>query len=80
MIPHSLAMELWQKAKEAKVGLAVKTNNRKALTNQLYEVRKQSGDERLRSISIMFPPNEEEIWLCNHPEERAFDEQDLDKL
>ena len=85
-ISHAAALELWSAALAEEVGIAVKTDNRRALSNQLYFARQRSGNPAFANISIHLPPAEDEIWLVKReapngkPSGRTFEESDLESL
>ena len=48
---------LWTKALAAPIGIAIVTNDRQLLRQQLYRERPNND------FSLMFPEKEDEIWI-----------------
>ena len=64
MISHETAMELWYKAAEAEIGLAVPTDDILYLTQVLYMARSASGDESLKELSLVKAKGE--VWIVKN--------------
>jgi len=62
-LPHETAISLWSRALAAEIGIAIATNSRRALANDLYDARKAAGQAEFSKISIHMPPNPEELWM-----------------
>lgn len=56
-------MKLWEAASKVKVGLAVETDDRKVLQQQLYRARAELGG--YDDIVIVVPATEGELWLVH---------------
>ena len=48
-------------AQEAKIGIVVRTSNRKLLRQRLYKLQKK--DPILADLAITFPDTEDELWI-----------------
>ena len=59
--PTETLLSLWAQALAAEVGIAISTEARRALANELYEARK--GFPEYKAVSIFMPPDEGELWL-----------------
>lgn len=55
--------DLWLAALGSDVGLAVSTNDRRLLREQLYRARSELGDERLEALMISLPDIDNEVWI-----------------
>ncbi len=56
-------LDFWQAALGLKVGLSIKSTNRKLLQAHLYRVRQESGIEAYQDLCICYPDKEGEIWI-----------------
>lgn len=60
-----MLLEYWLLALRSKVGVAIPTNNRALLRQQLYKARYDAKDPRLDDITMIIPEKEDEIWLVH---------------
>lgn len=56
-------LSLWRRAAKAKYGIAISTDDRTLLRQQLYRVRAEAGDEALQEIAMMMSRDGKEVWL-----------------
>lgn len=56
---------LWSRAKQSQLGVAILTNDRQLLREQLYRVRANSGHVFWEDLVITFPANEKELWIVH---------------
>lgn len=57
-------LDLWRAALSCTVGLAVSTNDRKLLQQQLYRARAQEGSVELDQLLISIPDIDGELWIA----------------
>lgn len=57
--------EIWLSALRSSHGLAISTDDRRLLKQQLYATRKAMDDPRLEKFSIHTPETEGELWIVN---------------
>ena len=60
-----MLLEYWLLALRSKVGIAIPTNNRAMLRQQLYKARYEAKDPRLDDLVMIIPEREDEIWLVH---------------
>jgi len=60
-----MLLEYWLLALKSKVGVAIPTDNRAMLRQQLYRARYEAKDPRLDDIVMVIPEKEDEIWLVH---------------
>lgn len=60
-----MLLELWLEALNMPVGLAVQTNDRALLRQQLYRERSEAKNEELARLTIIFPIIEGELWIVH---------------
>lgn len=60
-----MLLEYWLLALKSKVGVAIPTDNRAMLRQQLYKARYEAKDPRLDDIVMIIPKKEDEIWLVH---------------
>ena len=60
-----MLLEYWLLALRSKVGIAIPTDNRAMLRQQLYRARYEANDPRLDDITMIIPEKEDEIWLVH---------------
>lgn len=60
-----MLLEYWLLALKSKVGVAIPTDNRAMLRQQLYKARYEAKDPRLDDIVMIIPKKEGEIWLVH---------------
>lgn len=58
-------LEYWLLALRSKVGIAVPTDNRAMLRQQLYKARYDAKNPALEDIVMIIPEKEDEIWLVH---------------
>jgi hypothetical protein len=63
MISHEVAMSLWYRAAEARLGIAIPTNDINYLMQTLYTARIASGDESLAKLSLL--KAKDEVWIVD---------------
>ena len=74
-------LDLWYRALESEVGVAIPTDNRALLRQHLYRARADSGDPRLDDLVIIMPEKEDEIHLVHKDaDSRGTDNQSYPKL
>lgn len=56
-------LEYWQAVLQLTVGIALSTDDRQLLRQQLYRARTEAKDLSLEGIVILFPEKEDELWL-----------------
>lgn len=62
--PTGLA--LWERALASEFGIALKTNNKRTLSNALYTIRAEAKRPDLADLVITLPKRpEDEIWICH---------------
>jgi hypothetical protein len=60
-----MLLEYWLLALRSEVGIAIPTDNRAMLRQQLYRARYEAKDPRLDDIVMIIPQKEDEIWLVH---------------
>ena len=60
-----MLIDLWQAAFDDEVGIAVPTDNRNLLRQQLYRARAEARNPDFDDIVILLPENETELWLVH---------------
>jgi hypothetical protein len=58
-----MLLDLWVKALNSTVGIAIPTDNRNVLRNHLYKARAEANMPELEEVIMILPENENEIWL-----------------
>lgn len=66
-VSDDILLELWQLALSTELGIVVPCSNQRWLVNNLYRVRRNSGDAELADLTIVTPQDKEEIWICKKP-------------
>jgi len=61
-VAHVL-LEYWQKALTLETGLAIETDDRVLLRQQLYRARGEAADPELEQLVIIFPMAENKLWI-----------------
>ena len=56
-------LDYWLKASACRVGIAIQTNDRVLLRQQLYNARKEAGDPLLDELVIIMPVQEDELYI-----------------
>lgn len=57
-------LEYWYGALASeKAGLAISTNDRRLLREQLYRARSEAGDPELEMLGIAYPDIDGELWI-----------------
>jgi hypothetical protein len=56
-------IDLWEKARQSKCGIAIKTDNRSLMRQHLYQVR--VGHDEYDHIVLVLPEQSDEIWLVH---------------
>ena len=56
-------LEYWRAVLQLTVGIALSTDDRTLLRQQLYRARAEAKDLTLEGIVILFPEKEDELWL-----------------
>ena len=66
MLDPSILRPLWYRAVMARVGISIRTNDRRWLVNNLYHTRTALGDPKLGDLTIQLPPKpkQNEVWIC----------------
>lgn len=64
-IHHDILMTLWYRALEAEIGIAVPTDRRLAMANELYVARGKMNDPNLMELTIQQPAQSDELWICH---------------
>lgn len=64
-VPHEALMELWYRALDAEIGIAIPSDKCAQLSRELYEARGRTGDERLMTLTMQQPAKIGEIWICH---------------
>lgn len=77
-----MLLEYWLLALRSKVGVAIPTDNRAMLRQQLYRARYEAKDPRLDDIVMVIPEKEDEIWLVHKDADSRgpFDESNVEPL
>jgi hypothetical protein len=60
-----MLLEYWLLALKSEVGIAISTDNRAMLRQQLYKARYDAKDPRLDNLVMVMPEKEDEIWLVH---------------
>jgi hypothetical protein len=63
MISHELAMSLWYRAAEAKIGIAIPTSDIVYLMQTLYTARQSADDSSLARLSLLKATGE--VWIVD---------------
>ena len=58
-------LDFWHAALGLKVGLSIKSTDRKLFQQQLYRARSESGIVALQDLSICHPDREGELWIVH---------------
>ena len=58
-------IRFWQAAKKAKIGVVIKTDNRKLLKQKLYQARAALSTNEFDQISAVTPEEEDTLWLVH---------------
>lgn len=57
-------LDFWYAALASeKAGIAISTNDRRLLREQLYRVRSEAGDPKLEALGIAWPDVDGELWI-----------------
>ena len=64
-IPHEILMTLWYRALEAEIGIAIPTDRRRDMANEMYVARGKMADPELMNLTIQQPAKSDEIWICH---------------
>jgi hypothetical protein len=77
-----MLLEYWLLALRSKVGVAIPTDNRAMLRQQLYKARYEAKDPRLDDIVMIIPEKEDEIWLVHRDADSRspFDQSNVEPL
>lgn len=60
----SVFLPLLERALTVEVGVAVETNEPKALRDELYKAREQAGNPALEEIIMFLPKDRPEVFIC----------------
>lgn len=64
-VPHEILMKIWYQALGAEIGIAIPTDRRTNLSNELYVARQKMGDPELMNLTIQQPAKSDELWICH---------------
>ena len=60
-----MLLDLWLQALNLPVGLAIVSNDRALLRQQLYRVRAEVKNIELDRLTIIHPEKEDELWIVH---------------
>jgi hypothetical protein len=61
---HSIYIPLWERALEAEIGIAIRTNQPQLLRQELYAARKVADRPEFDEVIMFLPKDKDEVFLC----------------
>lgn len=58
-------LEFWYQALRSEKGIRLRTSDRDAVRQRLYKARRDATDQSLDNLSIVFPPEPDELWIIH---------------
>lgn len=62
---------MWQAALSSPRGKRIHTTNRDLLKQRLYKARADAQDPELEQLSLVLPPNRNELWIVKRSDNTA---------
>lgn len=60
----SVYLPLFEQVLEREIGIAIRTNDPKALRDELYRARDQSGKPEFHEVIAFLPRDKDEVFMC----------------
>jgi hypothetical protein len=61
---HNIYIPLWERALEAEIGIAIRTNQPQLLRQELYAARKSASRPEFDEVIMFLPKDKDEVFLC----------------
>ena len=60
----SIYIPLWERALEAEIGIAIRTNQPQLLRQELYRAREAANRPEFADVIMFLPKDKDEVFLC----------------
>lgn len=60
----SIYIPLWERALEAELGIAIRTNQPQLLRQELYKAREAANNPAFAEVIMFLPKDKDEVFLC----------------